>query len=190
MYGWLPTTSLMQVSTGVAATVDDPVLSASAGLISDYDNKGGARNLLGAVGYDIDSKNRILLYKYVQLVSTAIPSLIVGPVYFTDNTFQIVSPVSTEGAYGVNGVAGILLNASATYNNYVYIQIFGFLAGMVVAGSTAIGDALIGTSGNQLTARVAANTAPTNTVVAMALTAVSSTKSDVLITVGLGGLTG
>jgi len=188
MYGWLPVTSLMQVSTGVAATVNDPYLGASAGLISDYDNKSGARNLLGAVGYDIDSSNRLLVYKYVQIISTAKPSLIVGPVYFTDNTFQIVSPVSTEGAYGVNGVAGVLLNASATYNNYVFIQVWGFLAAMVVAGSTAIGDALIGAAGNQTTGRVAANTAPTNTVLAMALTNVSSTKSDVLITVGLGGL--
>lgn len=189
MYGWLPQTSLMQVTTGVASTVNDPVLSASAGLISDYDNKGGARNLLGAVGYDIDSKNRLLLYKYVQLISTAKPTPIVGPVYFTDNTFQIVSPVSTEGAFGVNGIAGVLLNVNASYSNYVFIQIWGYLAAMAVAGSTAIGDALIGAAGNQLTARVAANTAPTNTVLAMALTAVSSGNSDVIITVGLGGLT-
>lgn len=180
---YLPEPSV-QVTTGNFATVNDAVLTG----VADYENTGGARAPLGVIVDSLDSSNRILMYKYVQLTSTAVPTLIVGPVYYTTNTFTIVTPVSTEGGFGVNGIAGILLNASATYNNYVWIQVYGYLASIVVAASTAIGDSLIGTAGNQLTARVAANTAPTNTVVAMALTAVSSTKSDVLVVSHLGGI--
>lgn len=161
--------ALPEISTGDPATVNDAYDT------TKYQN--GARMQPGAAFYTKDSSGRIQKYRYVRLNSTAPPTAIVGPVYWKDNTRQVVTAVYSEALH-VNAAAGVLLNASATNGNWVCILVYGYV-NMVVAASTAAGDALIGASGNQLTARVAAGTAPTNKVLAWAQTAISSTKSDV-----------
>jgi hypothetical protein len=122
-----------------------------------------------------------------------------APVYYTDETFTTVSGVSTESVGGVNFVAGWMApnsGTSTTYglgttaftntilNNggngsYVFVILQGFVPGGVSATSTVAGDVLIGAATNFTTARVAAGTAPTNTVAGYALTAVSGGFSDV-----------
>jgi hypothetical protein len=168
-----PFVSAPEIFTGNVATVNDPFNTAL------FNN--GARMLLGTRFYQTDSSGRRTKYVYVRLNSTTPPTLIVGPVFWKDNTFTVVTAVSTEGLYGINAVAGLLLNANATNGNYVMIQLSGHAAAVPAPASTAAGDTIIGASGNQQLARVAANTAPTNNVFAFAETAVSGGKSDMYL---------
>lgn len=163
-----------QITTGNPATVNDAYDT------TKFNN--GAKMTPGAAVYQVDASGRVLKYRYVRLNCTAAPTFIVGPVFWKDNTFTVVTALSTEAIMGQNGMAGVLVNASATNGNWVLIQVAGYLALMTVAASTNVGDALFATSGTQLTGRTAAQTAPTNRVLAWAITSTSSGKSDILIT--------
>jgi hypothetical protein len=141
---------------------------------------------------------------YVQYKSTSNPNLIASPgiVYWVDNTFTTVTGVSSESAFGINGVAGYLLLNTTNYpgsltgaalalllnpsggsaaGNFCWIQTGGYVIGARSAASVAAGDFLIGSTTTFNPARMVANTAPTNRVVGMAVTAVSSNLSDVLL---------
>ena len=175
-----------EVSTGNVATVNDAYQAypATTGAPNNYlAAQNGALNPLSSCLYLGDTSGRRTKYRYVRLNCTAPPVFIVGPVYWKDNTFTVVTALSSEALYGINAFAGVLLNVNATNGNYVFIQTFGHLAGVVVAASTAAGDAVIPASGTQLFGRTAANTAPTNIVAAWAETAIASTKSDLFIVV-------
>ncbi len=137
--------------------------------------------------------------RYVRYNSTANPNLLAypAPVYWTDETFTTVSGVFSEGnpaATGnLNSFAGILLPnytslgltaaaaATALNGNFCYILTKGVVPAAYVPGSTAIGDALVGTSGNFTLARVASGTAPTSRFLATALTAISGGTADILV---------
>lgn len=143
---------------------------------------------------------------YVQYKSTSNPAVLAMPglVYWGDKTFTWVTGVSSEGSFGANGVAGYMFVNTTNYpgsltgaqlaalinptagslGNFIWICVGGYLAGARSAASVAAGDYLIGSATAFVPARMTAGTAPTNRVVGMAATAVSSNLSDVL----LGGL--
>jgi hypothetical protein len=137
-----------------------------------------------------------LVLRYVRYNSTANPAPLAYPaaVYWTDETFTTVTGVFSEGnpaATGnLNSLAGVLLVNSTTVSgltatllngNYVWIATSGFVKGVAVPASTAIGDSLTGTSGNFLLARTASGTAPISKRILQALTAVSATVADCLV---------
>lgn len=164
-----------EISTGNVATVNDARDTTKP--------NNGAKNPLGAQYVLSDSSGRLKKVRYVRYNPTAAVTDIVGPVYWKDNTFTVVTPTRSESVFGdtINGVAGILLNASITDGNFCFIQTAGYLAAMAVPAATAQSDALVSATGAQALARIAAGTAPTGKVVAFAITAVSGGVSDVLI---------
>lgn len=133
-----------------------------------------------------------LTIKYVRYLSTANPAVVAGPapVYWTDQTFETVSGVSTEGYAGLNSVAGVLLlnttslsgfTAAQLNGNFCWIGIVGWVPGCIAPGSTAAGDAIIGAAGNFTPARVAANTAPTNKLIGWATSAIASSLCNIML---------
>jgi len=137
-----------------------------------------------------------LVVRYVRYLSTANPALSAAPaaVYWTDETFTTVSGVFSEGnpaATGnLNSFAGILLpnttavsglTAAILNGNWCFIATSGFVPGVAVPGSTAIGDSLTGVSGNFLLFRTASGTAPISKRICQALTAVTSNVADCLV---------
>ena len=143
----------------------------------------------------IGAPNRI---KYVRYFPTAADNFIASPglVYYTDETLTVVSGNPADGSdFGINLVAGYLMINTASYpgsltgaqllaavkGNFVWIVTGGFIAGARSAASVVAGDYLIGSASAFLPARMIAGTAPTNTVAAVALTAVSSNVSDVIV---------
>jgi hypothetical protein len=139
-----------------------------------------------------------LTIKYVRYLSTAADNFIASPglVYFTDETGTVVSGNPTDGSsFGINAIAGwcpinttnypgSLTGAqllAAVKGNFIWIITGGFIAGARSAASVAKGDYLIGSTSAFLPARMVAGTAPTNTVAGMALSAVASNLSDILV---------
>jgi hypothetical protein len=134
------------------------------------------------------------VYKYVQYQSTTNPAVVAAPapVYYTDETYTIVSGNAAEAYITTAGVsiAGYLmpnttalstLTAALLNGNWVWIQIAGFLKG--AWGPTTGGGAtyfLTGlTTANWASDGIA--TAPTSRVLGIQLTAVSSSVCDVLV---------
>jgi hypothetical protein len=133
-----------------------------------------------------------LLIKYCRYNSTANPAVVGGPapVYYTDQTFQTVSGVSTEGFAGINSVAGLLLPNSVSISgltatllngNFVWVAVNGWVPGAIAPASTVAGDAIIAAAGNFTPARVAANTAPTNKLIGWATSAVAAGLCNILL---------
>lgn len=139
-----------------------------------------------------------LTVKYVRYLSTAADNFIAspGPVYFTDETGTVVSGNPADGSdFGINALAGWCPINTTNYpggltgaqllaavkGNFIWIITGGFIKGARSAASVAAGDYLIGSASAFLPARMIANTAPTNTVAGLALTAVSSNLSDIVV---------
>lgn len=137
-----------------------------------------------------------LVIRYVRYNSTANPAVLTAPaaVYWTDETFTTVTGVFSEGnpaATGnLNSFAGIMLvnstavsglTAAILNGNYIWIATSGFVPGVAVPASTAIGDSLTGVSGNFLMFRTASGTAPISKRICQALTAVAATVADCLV---------
>lgn len=170
-----------EITTGNVATVNDAYVTSS---FSENGLTNGAKAPLGAALYLSDAVGRRYKYRYVRLNCTAAPgSFIVGPVYWKDNTYTVVTALSSEALFGINAIAGLLLNTTPTNGNYVWIQTFGYAKAVACPLYIAAGDALVGSSGTQLLARVTANTAPTNKLFAWAETAVSAGACDMQIEV-------
>jgi hypothetical protein len=134
------------------------------------------------------------VYKYVQYQSTANPAVVAAPapVYYTDETFTIVSGVFSESlTASAASVAGYLmpnstalstLTAATLNGNWVWIQIAGFLAGAYAPTSGgAVGSTIQGLTGNWTSIAVGAGTAPVNRVLGIQLTAIASSACDVLV---------
>lgn len=164
-----------QISTGNPATVNDKFDS------TQFNNN--AQTTPGASFITNDSSGRFYKWRYVRLNSTTFPTLVVGPVYWKDNTRTVVTTLLSEAIAGANSVAGFLLNTSATNGNWVCILVNGWIHNAPVPASTAAGDVLVGATGQQTLARVASGTAPTNFNVALALAAVAGGTADVFVDV-------
>lgn len=168
----------VQLSTGDPATVND--------VVNPTSTSGQPYQPLGTSFYTTDAQGRIRKYRYVKLVGTAKPALIVGPVYWADDTKTTVTPTLSESKTGtVNSIAGVLLNAAATYGNAVCILVVGKATAVPVPALTAAGDTLIGAAGNQQFARVAAGTRAGSFEAAVALSAVAAGASDIDVCVDM-----
>lgn len=165
-----------EIFTGNPTTVNDA-----------YDTtklNNGARIAPGTAIYTVDSTTGgVLKWRYVRVNTTVAATFVVGPVYWKDNTYQVVTQKDTEALMGLNGLAGLLTNVNLTNGNFTFILVNGHYSAVPAPGSSAVGDCVIGTTGTQLVARVAQNIAPTNTVLALIETAVSGGKSDMRICV-------
>jgi hypothetical protein len=161
-----------------------------------YPLPNGARNPLGSRWCYKDSKGRMVIIAYVRLNTTAPPvSLLVGPVWWKDNTFTVVTAAANDASgWGVaapNLTAGILLNTSWVNGNFGWIITAGYCgagsdtnwgAPIAAPANTAIGDGVVGgTSGNQSVVRAAAGS-PTYKQLYTALTAVANNTSDGIVT--------
>ena len=153
-----------QITTGNVATVND-AYSTTISAANLYGN--GAKNPPGAAFYLADSAGRVNKYRYVRLNPGTPPgSYIVGPVYWKDNTFTIVTTTLANALTAeASSFAGILLRAEATpalmTGNWVIIQVRGFLAAVAAVVSPTAGDEVYGTAGDQVfNGKVTSGTAP------------------------------
>lgn len=148
---------LPEISSGDPATVDDQ----------------NARMPVGQAVYITDNLGQATKkLRYVKINSTVAPVEVVGPVYWKDRTKTVVTCVMSEAVAGINSIAGVLLNKDITNGYHGFIQVAGPIT-MPVVAATAAGDALVGAAA-QATARVAANTAPTNKVLGFAMGAIDT----------------
>jgi len=130
---------------------------------SVYDASGYPVELGQTVDY-LDSKNRNLRFKYVKYAPTVAPgTLLVGPVYYKDNTRTVITPLVSDGVTGtINDIAGVLLNLTATPLAGpigLWIQVSGYLGSqsdanaaqspLLAQGSVTAGHLLIGKTGTQ-----------------------------------------
>ena len=186
-------TPYVRISTGNPSTVLDVNPTNTLGAI--YAPPASPTVVTSSKGYGAQP-----VMKYVQYKSTSqpTPGAAPAPVYYTDESFTVVSGNAAEAfiTAGFVCVAGYLLvnttsvstlTAAILQSSYVWIQIGGVLVGATVPGSTAVGDTIIGAaSGNFASTRVVAGTPPTTTVkyLGYALTAIASSVGDVMV----GGL--
>jgi hypothetical protein len=147
----------------------------------------GPTMLYGGNGYGAP-----LIVRYVRYNSSTAAAMLAypAPVYWTDETYTTVTGTFSEGnpaATGnLNSLAGWLLpnftalsktGAAATTalnGNFCFIATKGFLPAAAVCASTAVGDALIGASGNFIVTRTASGSAPLCSKLALALSAVTA----------------
>ncbi len=141
-----------------------------------------------------------LVVRYVRYNSTTAAAMLAypAPVYWTDETFTTVTGTFSEGnpasTGNLNSLAGWLLpnftslgktGAAATTllnGNFCFIATKGFVPAAAVVASTAIGDSLMGASGNFVVTRIGSGTAPTSVHNAIALTAVTAnTTADIWV---------
>lgn len=168
-----------EVYTGNPATVNDAFSSTAT-----FPWPNGARNALGTAIYTIDSVTGTpLKWRYVRLNSTTTATLVLGPVYYKDNTRGIVTIQSTESLMALNGIAGLLVNLNATNGNFIFILTHGHYAAVPVPAGTAVGDQIIGAAGAQQVGKTSANTAPVNVPLGLAETAVAAGVSDLFVSV-------
>lgn len=139
-------------------------------------------------------------YKYVRYNSTANPAMVAGPapVYYTDETFTVVSGVFTEGMVSstgsANSIAGFLLpntgsvagvglgsgvSATLLNGNFVWIAVAGFVPKCYLAAG-AQSNSIMGAAGNFTVAVTTGVNRPCGVIWG----AVSSSIGDVLVTLG------
>jgi hypothetical protein len=175
-----------EVFTGNPATVND--LYNATPPFTGYPYPNGARNVPGrsVYMYTGTTLNTYCCYRYVRYNPTATVTLVAGqlpPVYWVDVAQTTVSPTASEGIAGVNGIAGVLLNMKVTAGNWTYIQVSGYLVGMIsntgcVAGSVATGNA------TALTVTItAAGTAPPARPLYIATSSIVSSVCNGIVTV-------
>ena len=133
-----------------------------------------------------------LVVRYVRYNSTTNANLLAypAPVYWTDETYTTVTGTFSEGnpasTGNLNSLAGWLLPnytslgltaakaATALNGNFCFIATKGFVPAAAVVASTAVGDAIIGASGNFTVTRTASGSAPLCSKLALALSAVTT----------------
>lgn len=94
-------------------------------------------------------------------------------------TFTVTSD-ATDQLAGINCVAGVLGTTVVTDGYYTWIQVGGLVT-VLVAGGTAVGDIMIGYATDLYFNRVAADSEIVSVPFGVALTAVSSNKSSVIL---------
>lgn len=133
-----------------------------------------------------------LIVRYVRYNSATAAAMLAypAPVYWTDETFTTVTGTFSEGnpasTGNLNSLAGWLLpnftalgktgaaSTTALNGNFCFIATKGFLPAAAVCASTAVGDAIIGASGNFTVTRTASGSAPLCSRNALALSAVTA----------------
>lgn len=184
-----------QVTTGNFQTTVDPYVTGYAG----YPNNPGERAIPGAAYYDSTGTNsnpwgapgKYRYVRYYDSAATVLTNLTApAPCYWTDATFTTVTPIYSQATWGINALAGLIMpNTTAIpglvvsgattgqtnlNGNWIWICVGGYVSGVKGVGSTAAGDAIIGSTTAFAPGRVAANTAPTNRVLGFATTALGT----------------
>lgn len=123
------------------------------------------------------------VFRLVQVDTSAVATIDGGVVYWLDKAnFKVTADAdqaSEEGA--ADGIAGgtHVVVASDALVHYIFIQIGGYQAAVVVAGSTVNGDHMTGhASTDNVLTRTAAGTAAVDKQAATALSTRGSTNSD------------
>lgn len=180
-------TPYVRISSGALNTTLDTTARNTLGSI--YAPPANPNGPTSAKGYGAQP-----VVKYVQYVSTSnpTPSAAPAPVYYTDESFTIVSGNAAEAFVTTGGlyVAGYLLVNSTSYsgltatilnNSYCFIQIGGLLVGAAVpTTSPGAGNFIVGsTTGNW--ASTGTSAAPTQRVLGIQLAAAVSSVCDVLV---------
>jgi hypothetical protein len=127
--------------------------------------------------------------RYVRYNPTATVSFTSGqlpPVYWKDTTFTVVTPTSSEGTLGLNGVAGILLNVTTTSanltGNWTLICVGGYMTNLISAASMAAGDLAYGNATALTVTRVASGAAaPIQKTLYIATSAIASSVSNGIV---------
>lgn len=182
-----------EVSSGNVATVLD--------IRDTTKSNNGARNPLGAkfrsnVVSAANPNGYPVAYRYVRYNSTANAATQASPagVFWTDNTFTTVTSTKSEALGGTTGgpsfPAGVVLQTSARVTaaqlngNFIWIQVAGFLSG-VLSPSAAAGDQCLLTGTDWTTTggftKVTVATAPTGRVVSLAVAAAASNVADMYL---------
>jgi hypothetical protein len=202
-----------RVNTGNVRTSYDPftpsaTASTGAAVGAPF---GGLANVLGTTFMDQGGPDSVsgtltqlpllsnALYKYVLYKSTTNPALVANPglVYYTDNTFTVVSGAIADGLTGTaNSLAGYMMinttdltTITATILNNggngsgVWICIGGYVKAATAITSTAVGDSLVGGATAFTPVRVASGTAPTFVKYATAQTNLSGAVADVVVNI-------
>jgi hypothetical protein len=97
-------------------------------------------------------------FRYVRYNPTAAVTLVanqIPPVYWKDNTFTVVTPTSSEGLLGLNGIAGALVNTSLVAGDWGLIQVAGYQTNLISAASMAAGDIAYGNATALTVTRIA-----------------------------------
>lgn len=122
-------------------------------------------------------------FRLVQIdVADAVNYIDGGVAYWLDKSIYKVTCDASDGEALANGVAGGVHKAitiAATSNPYIFVQIGGDQAAVVVAASAVAGDHLTGhASTDNVLTRTAAGSAPVDKLVATVLTTRGTTTSD------------
>jgi len=183
-----PLVPTYEVYTGNPFTVNDAYSATPP--YTGYPYPNGARMQPGrAVYYTYQASSASTPYwvklRYVRYNPTASVTFTanqLAPVYWIDINFQSVSGTSSEGAFGLNGIAGALLNTSVTAGNWCFIMVGGYCPNLISATSMAAGDLAYGNATAKTVTRVASGAAaPIQKVFYMALAAISSSVNAGLI---------
>lgn len=146
----------------------------------------------------LDSKGRLLTFMGVEYNPTSPPTVVVGPVYWKDNTKTIVTSNIAEAVVdgSPNCIAGILLNPNVTTGNLTILQIGGYFGassdagnqnGLLLApsGGVTAGETLVPSTTSQSFAEIVAGTAPTYRPIGVILTTATATNGfDINLTIG------
>ena len=130
------------------------------------------------------------LYRYVKFDNGSgnVAAVAYGVVHWktldpTGGTFTVTSD-QTDALAGINSVAGVLGTTVVTDLYFTWIQVSGLVTALV-AGSTAIGDIMIGYATDLTFNRTAADAEILSVLFGVAVTAISSGKSSVLLNAGV-----
>jgi hypothetical protein len=141
-----------------------------------------------------------MLVQYLSTSATTTSNLSTAaapaPVYWTDETYTIVSGISSEGL-GLNfvagymllntvtgiGLAGTALTAALLLGSYMLIQVAGYLKGAYgpTTGTAGVGNWIEPVAGTLVSQSVVAGTAPGYRTLGVQATAISSGLCDVLV---------
>lgn len=190
-----PLNPIFEDYTGSIFTVND--VFAATPPFSGYPYPNGARNQPGRAFYTTyvptgSTTPYWIKCRYVRYNPTAAVTFTANqlpPVYWKDNTLTVVTPTSSEGTMGLDGVAGVLLNTTTTSanltGNWTLIAVGGYMINLLSAASVAAGDFLFGNATaltvTRLAQSVTAGTGIATKLLYQAATAIASSVSSGII---------
>jgi hypothetical protein len=194
-----PSNQLIQIDTGSVATY---LWNQSQSPIQVYSAIGEAQ-VLGQRYFGVSNPTPanpygtpaiFILVQYLSTSATVIGNVPAAPapVYWTDQTYTTVSGISTESAFGLNGIAGFMqinttslpnLTTAKLLGANILIQVAGYLAGAVgpASGTAGVGNALCGYAGNFASQAIVAGTAPGYRTLGIQASAVAAGVCNVMV---------
>lgn len=192
---------LMQIDTGKARTYFYNKTLSPISVYSDI----GESQVLGQRYFAVDNTTaanpfgspaiyQLVKYLSTSALTTANLTTFGGPVpvWWTDNTFSVVTAVSSESLGTINLPAGILmpniidvttLTAAQLLGAQCLVCVAGYVKGAFIngAGTPGIGNWVVPVAGTGTTTGVAQGTAPGYNVFGVQLTALASGLADIMV---------